>query len=247
MTTSFPRSVGRTRDCSWACTPQFFAGSDSILTQVERPDGSLWLVAIPTDGGSSGDTVRVERAGYRFDVARVSPDGKYIFAHANPGADGSVWSLLMTRAGVPTDSLVIPREDNVSAMLDWSPKGQGLVFVVRDSLNPGLSLIVERGVDRRGRFTGDIRALLPATQIGAASISPGGLAYTSGPIETIVTAITRPDARSPRFETRQLAASTGELNAGLSPGRQPGLPDPTHSGWRSYRLPAVAGGLRRRA
>jgi hypothetical protein len=33
----------------------------------------------------------------------------------------------------------------------------------------------------------------------------------------VETALTRPDARSTRFETRQLASSTGDLNAGLSP------------------------------
>ncbi len=207
---------------------EFFAGSDSTLTEIERPDGSLQLVAFATEGGVAGDTVRVARAGYRFQNARVSPDGRRIFALAHPAPDLSVFALLLTREGVATDSLVAARQtspmdridgelDRLRDVLDWSPDGSGIVFLVADTLNPGLTLVVERGVDRRGRFTGESRVLLPATQIGAASISAGGMAYTSGPVERVLTAITRPDARSTRLELRNLASSTGELDAMLSP------------------------------
>jgi hypothetical protein len=61
-------------------------------------------------------------------------------------------------------------------VLDWSPAGNALVFAVADTLNPGLALILERGVDRRGRFTGSSRVLMPAAQMGTASISAAGLA-----------------------------------------------------------------------
>ena len=130
---------------------------------------------------------------------------------------GHSLALLLTRGGLATDSLVVPRSDNITAVLGWSPNSDAVVYVVADTLNPGLSLIVERPRRSPGAVYRDAARPAAATQIGTASISPGGLAYTSGPVEMVITALTRPDARSTRFETRRLASSTGEVNAGLSP------------------------------
>jgi len=128
--------------------------------------------------------------------------------------------FVATRKGEVTDSLDSP---DIIKTVGWVPNSRGIVLIVRDPASPGLSSVAVRDVDGAGRVTSQDRVLLTGIQPDQLTISPAGIAYTSGTVETTISAITRRDAGSELFQSRSLTNSTAMLEAHVSPAGNPVL------------------------
>jgi Tol biopolymer transport system component len=212
---------------------EFFAGSDSIISAIPRPDGTVTWVTAGTQEGLIRDSANLSRPGAFLSEIEASPDGRMLAALGDRGS-----LTIFTRDGRVLDTL--PTDAGPVNVLDWSPDGRGIIFAVRDSVNSTLVGFIEREVNRQGRLTGKVRVLVPPAAISEASVSAAGIAYAAGPVQMVVHALTRPDAKSSRLEHRRLGTSTGWLTAAISPrGDRVILERRTPDGTRTVARPSL--------
>ncbi len=212
------------------CCAGTIANGDTVLiTTPAAPGDSLaWVRWVTLADGMAHDSLAV-KAGIASGIeATAFPDGRLLdLVRVQP--DRTV-SVIMTRQGIPIDSLVYPPQQPVLFATTTADARSLLVGVTRGGTQE--ADVLRYHLDTRGHIDA-----APDTLIRQLSASGGGdlsrsglIAYANGPAVHSVWAMRRDSPASMQFVQRRLSVSTDFIGAGLSPsGDWVLLRRPTHT------------------
>jgi Tol biopolymer transport system component/tRNA A-37 threonylcarbamoyl transferase component Bud32 len=232
------------------CEAMFLTTSDTLLRNPPGQPGDTvnYLRVETARDGVLRDSIRMTKTPESGTFITPSPDGKRIAISISDEAGRFAGVVrLIDRSGRVTDSI----EVGIHGFPVWTPDSRGLVLALAQLGILDATTLVQRRIDKQGRFSSDTDTLWTGVKIRGLDVAMSGdatvLAYAGVARTSRVVTLRRPNLGSVQFVERTVSSSTGMLGGGISPDGQSVLLIRVHARvggrlqWQLSLIPADSG------